>query len=151
MDRIGPPVRPDVKVIRAALYKGQLHYGDGDDAITPLGDPIFSISREDFPPSHDIAVTLSWMVDKVAEDHPMTGCSISLVRPDQSVSELGSIVIGTWGQSGGDVPIQALDLPEPGRYIVEIRPAILTGETTRDPRTSPTGTHRLASLCLEVL
>lgn len=136
-----------MKVLRAAFYRGQLHY---DANVVPIGDPIYSISRADFPAPHDFAVTADWMVEKEAEDHPMMGCLIYLGRPDGSDALLASVVMGAWARFGGSAPIQALEFTMPGRYFVEITPGILTGDTPRGVTTTRTGEHRLATLALEV-
>ena len=134
-----------MRAVRAGIYRGQLHDPES------VEDPVWSIDRASATDRYETAVSVAWEVAKDAEDHPDGASLAFLVRPDGTVDQFGGGGFGGWGgRSISVVGIQWLELQQPGRYLVEIRPALMVGEG-RERGIEPVGDRRLAVLVLDVL
>jgi len=138
----------DMRLLSAGLHAGVVH-GDGP---RPESEPI---TVKDFGwawDPHAVVVTASWEYVKEAEDHPMLGTTAVLVKPDGSRHQVATQLGGGWSmQTTGSAQIQALELMDKGRYVVEIRPAMPAsdlGEQTST--TAPSADRILATLPLDV-
>jgi hypothetical protein len=120
----------------------------------PNGPEVESIAAVDLRSNdspHTTAVHVCWRPEKDPEDHPNLGSLAFLVKPDGQEAIIGGGMAGTWGAALTSFgSIQALELAAPGRYIVEIRPAMLSGEG-RESRMDVVGDRRLAVLGFYVL